>query len=146
MEPKIENFKKRYEIGEVINLRCISAQYKPMPELYWLVDGVPVDAQFLDYKQSDYHVNGFVRLDLKYRLGHSPNGGASNHLVKKSPLDRSAIESYNFRCVQVLSDVISVATEVAELFNFAEIHGNSLDGNSVEAGMAKSGERRNKQI
>ena len=124
LEPKIENFKKKYEIGEVISLRCISAQYKPMPELYWLVDGVPVDAQYLDYKQIDYAQNGFVRLDLKYRLG---GGLQARGLIRKSAFHSnftaaSTVEPYSFRCVQVLSDVISVATEVAELFNFPEVH------------------------
>lgn len=42
------------------------------------------------------------------------------------------IEAYNFKCVQVLSDVISAAAEVAELYNFYEEQ--SLHGNSVEAG------------
>lgn len=136
MEPKIENIKKKYEMGDVVNLRCISAQYKPMPELYWLVDGVPVDAQFLDYKQGDYHQNGFVRLELKYRLGHAATtSGRSKSVVLSRPF-----ESYTFKCVQVLSDVISVSTEVAQLWTstFEEMRGNSIDGNSErnsEAGM-----------
>ncbi|KAJ6220252.1 hypothetical protein RDWZM_006064, partial [Blomia tropicalis] len=129
LEPKIENFKRKYEPGELINLRCISAQYKSMPELYWLVDGLPVDPQFLDYKQSDYPQNGFVRLDLKYRIGQHIS---MNGVGLKRTLNRT-IDSYTFKCVQVLSEVISVATEVAELFNFSELNGNSLDGNSVEA-------------
>lgn len=123
-------------MGDVVNLRCISAQYKPMPELYWLVDGVPVDAQFLDYKQGDYHQNGFVRLELKYRLGHA----ATTSGRSKSAVLSRAIESYTFKCVQVLSDVISVSTEVAQLWTstFEEMRGNSIDGNSErnsEAGM-----------
>lgn len=136
LEPRIENAKKKYEMGEVVSLRCISAQYKPMPELYWLVDGVPVDAQFLDYKQGDYHQNGFVRLDLKYRLGHV--GGSSAPLIGRKSSSAAlfnhhrTVESYNFKCVQVLSDVISVSTEVAQLWTstFGEMRGNVIDGSS----------------
>lgn len=129
LAPRIENFKKRYEIGEVINLRCVSTQHKPMPTLHWLLDGVPVDEQYLDRKPSDYQINGFVRLDLKYRLNYHQPGSRTR--FGHSQRNRT-IETYHFECVQVLSDVISVAAEVAELYNFHEEQ--TMQGNSVEAG------------
>lgn len=92
-------------------MRCVSSTYKPVPELHWLLDGQPLESQYLDYgSPNDYHLNEYVSIEAKYQL----RGRAA----------------YHFECVQVLSDVISVATEVAELYNFYEQHSS----NSVEAG------------
>lgn len=136
LEPKIENYKKKYELGEKVNLRCVSSHYQPMPQLYWLIDGVPVDAQYLDYKEKDFSKNGIVRLDLNFIAGKSLTGG---QVVRKSLFNRS-IDSYNLRCVQELSEVISEANEMAELWlrKSVEMHNNPLDGNSVEAGMCSA--------
>ncbi|OTF81862.1 beat protein-like protein, partial [Euroglyphus maynei] len=199
LAPRIENFKKKYELGEQISLRCISSQYKPMPELYWLLNGQQLDAQYLDYKQSDFNQNGFIRLDLKYPLnGQSRNEnendghhqqhhhlyrqhqrrqhGHSNLSTKQQrinpmsngnwnkrqlsnfnydstvvSMDRQQqspvvpIDSYHFECVQVLSNVISVSSEVVQLYGTSSSSSSSGSnheseqslhhGNAVEAGM-----------
>nr|XP_046917961.1 rho GTPase-activating protein gacZ-like isoform X1 [Dermatophagoides farinae] len=198
LAPRIENFKKKYNLGEPISLRCISSKYKPMPELYWLLNGQHVDAQYLDYKQSDFNQNGFIRLDLKYPLNGGQNNNDNNghqhqrnlhshphqhqrrqhgqqrmnnnnnnnnnvnwnnkRQLSSSNLNydsnvvvsidkqqqQSTIDSYHFECIQILSNVISVSSEVVQLYGTSsssssssgsnhELEQSLNHGNSVEA-------------
>ena len=200
LAPRIENFKKKYNLGEPISLRCISSKYKPMPELYWLLNGQHVDAQYLDYKQSDFNQNGFIRLDLKYPFNGGQNNNDNNghqhqrnlhshphqhqrrqhgqqrmnnnnnnnnnvnwnnkRQLSSSNLNydsnvvvsidkqqqQSTIDSYHFECIQILSNVISVSSEVVQLYGTSsssssssgsnhELEQSLNHGNSVEAGM-----------
>nr|XP_027206268.1 bromodomain-containing protein DDB_G0270170-like isoform X2 [Dermatophagoides pteronyssinus] len=183
LSPKIENLKKKYELGEQISLRCLSSKYKPMPELYWLVNGQQLDAQFLDYnKQNDFNQNGFIRLDLKYPLNgknqnndnddqndngqqqlqqqhysyhqhqrrqhgnnlstkrNSPNwnrriqlSNSNNDDSFDSKYQSSSsilIDSYHFECIQVLSNVISVSSEVVQLYGTSSSSSSSSSSGS----------------
>lgn len=169
-----------------------------MPELYWLLNGQHVDAQYLDYKQSDFNQNGFIRLDLKYPLNGGQNNNDNNghqhqrnlhshphqhqrrqhgqqrmnnnnnnnvnwnnkRQLSSSNLNydsnvvvsidkqqqQSTIDSYHFECIQILSNVISVSSEVVQLYGTSsssssssgsnhELEQSLNHGNSVEAGM-----------
>lgn len=146
---------------DTITMKCISTKYKPIPELFWLLNGQILDSQYLDYKQNDYHLNGLASLELKYPLLNGGNGGfRNNHLSfhqhqrrqhhsmnkhnnnngnSQSKLANTIIDSYHFECVQVLSNVISVSSEVVQLYGTAISASNhdseqSYHGNSVEAG------------
>lgn len=167
--PEIELINNKKSLVEdttdTITMKCISTKYKPIPELFWLLNGQVLDSKYLDYKQNDYHLNGLASLELKYPLLNGGNGGfRNNHLSfhqhqrrqhhsnggkhnnnngngnggnSQSKMANTIIDSYHFECVQVLSNVISVSSEVVQLYGTAISNHDSeqsYHGNSVEAG------------
>jgi hypothetical protein len=96
----------------------VSARHKPVPELIWFIDDQEVDIKYLSHNQPTYDSDGYAVTTL----------GLQYTIQTPSPKDKSTI---SFKCVECLTEVISVGEESLVIPNAVE----PISDNSVGAGM-----------
>ncbi len=119
LRPTIIGLKSSYNTGDIVNITCVSARYKPVPELIWFIDNQEVDVKFISYHQPTYYSDGYAvtTLGLQYTIQ-----------LPTASKDKSSV---SLKCIQILTEVISVGEESVIIPNAVE----PISDNSVGAGI-----------